>query len=108
VAPVRKRLRKKLRVGDFREVGFEVRFRISDEVDEAGLGGFWDAFIGDAIEGGGLACGGGCGRKYDLFVFRPGRASATEEDRQAIGSWLERHAHVSDTHIGPLVDAWHV
>ena len=101
---MRKRLRKKLRLGEFREYGLEVSFRLADNAE---LDGFWDSFIGDVIEARGLICGGGCGRMWDVFVTRPGRRSATEDDRRDITAWLQRHSHVHDVRISPLVDAWH-
>jgi uncharacterized protein YggL (DUF469 family) len=104
---VKKRLRKKLRLGEFQELGFEVRFRLPDDFNEADLDAFWDAFIAEAIEGAGLMCGGGCGREWDVFVSRSQRQSATEEDRRAIAAWLEGHGQIADIHIGPLVDAWY-
>ncbi len=104
---MKKRIRKQLRLGEFRQFGFEVSFRLPDDLDEAGVDGFWDVFIADAIEASGLSCGGGCGRAWDVFVTRTGRTSATDEDRAKLAEWLERHALTSDIHIGPLVDAWH-
>ncbi len=103
---MKKRLRKKLHVGEFQEMGFEVRFTLARRLTEPELDGFWDAFI-DAIEGKGLACGGAVGPRWDLFVVRAGRASATEEDRQAVMSWLGSHREVSEPYVGQLVDAWY-
>ncbi len=104
---MKKRLRKKLRVGEFREFGFEVSFRLPDDLDEAGLEAFEDSFIWQTMEAAGFMCGGGCGRLWDIFVTRAGRGSATEEDRRNIAGWLERHPLLSDIRLGPLVDAWH-
>lgn len=104
---MKKRLRKKLRLREFRQFGFEVSFRLPDDLDEAGVDGFEDTFIADAIEARGLICGGGCGRVWDVFVTHAGRASAADEDRTKLAEWLGRHALVSSIHIGPLVDAWH-
>lgn len=104
---MRKRLRKKLRMGEFRQFGFEVRFRLPDELPEAGLDAFWDSFIDEAVEARGLLCGGTCGRKWDVFVTRSGRDSATDEDRRAVAVWLEQHPMASAADVGPLVDAWH-
>lgn len=104
---MKKRVRKKLRLGEFRELGFEVSFRLSESMADAGLEKFWDLFIGEAIEARGLMCGGGCGRVWDVFVKRPGRRSATEHDRREIAEWFHRHPDVLDVRIGPLIDAWH-
>ena len=104
---MKKRLRKKLRVGEFQELGFAVRFRLPGDLNESGMNAFWDAFIIEVVEAGGFMFGGACGHEWDVFVCRPNRQSATEADRQAIASWLGRHEQVSDILIGPLVDAWY-
>ena len=104
---MKKRLRKKLHLGEFREFGFEVGFRLSEDLDESGLDRFWDSFIGEAIEAWGLMCGGACGRVWDVFVTRPGRRSATEQDQRDVAGWLEQRPDVSGVQIGPLIDAWH-
>lgn len=104
---MKKRLRKKLRLGEFQELGFEVGFRLPGTLDEAQGLQFWDEFIGQAIESAGLMCGGGCGQEWGIFVVRPGRRSATEDDQRHVRAWLERHPLVSDIRVGPLVDAWH-
>ncbi len=85
-----RRLRKKLRVGEFRECGFEVTFRLSDRTDDATVDAFWGEFIEGAIESAGLVCGGGCGRVWDVFVSRPGRRSETDQDRRAATRGMPR------------------
>ncbi|MCA1732482.1 MAG: YggL family protein [Acidobacteria bacterium] len=100
---MRKRLRKKLRRGEFKELGFELRFNLPPELDEEQLLAFWDRFIGDAIEANALFCGGGCGRGWDVMVFRGGRTSATETDRELLEKWLEKEPLVSNIEVGPLV-----
>jgi len=104
---MRKRLRKKLRLEEFRELGFEVQFRLLDGWTEPELDRFWDVFIADAVEREGLICGGGCGRTWDITVMRPHRGSATEADRSKLSQWLAQHPGVRDARVGPLVDMWH-
>lgn len=104
---MKKRLRKKLRLGEFRQFGFEVAFSLPEDLGDEGVDAFCEAFIGEAIETPGLMCGGGCGRVWDVFVVRSGRASTAEEDRRNVRAWLERHPLVSGIRIGPRVDAWH-
>ncbi len=104
---MKKRLRKKLRLGEFRQLGFEVSFRLADSLPDAEVDRFWDSFIGGVIEAGDLMCGGGCGKVWDIFVTPPGRRSATEDDRRGIAAWLHAQPDVLDVRIGPLVDAWH-
>jgi hypothetical protein len=104
---MRKRLRKKLRLGEFREFGFEVRFRLPADLDQAGQFAFFDSFIQEAIEGNGLVCGGRCGDAWDVFVTLGRRGTATEEHRTKVRCWLQEHSEVSGPVVGPLVDAWH-
>ncbi len=56
---MKKRLRKKLRRGEFQELGFEVRFRAVDDLSDEAFDNVADAFISQAIEANGLICGGG-------------------------------------------------
>jgi len=104
---MRKRLRKKRRLGEFRQFGFEVTFRLAPEVSEAAVDRFWDRFIVGCIERHHLTCGGGCGREWDVFVTPEGRRSATELDRELTERWLRGQAEVVDLQVGPLIDAWH-
>lgn len=104
---MRKRLRKKLRLGEFQELGFEVQFRLPDDWTEAELDRFWEFFIAVAIEREGLICGGGCGRTWDITVMRAHRRSATEADRSKLSQWLTEHPGVYDARVGPLIDMWH-
>jgi uncharacterized protein YggL (DUF469 family) len=104
---MKKRLRKKMRLAEFREFGFEVSFQLPDDLDQADLYRFFDSFITEAIEGRGLMCGGGCGQVWDVFVTRHGRGSANEEDRHGVAAWLQQYPHVTDVQVGPLTDAWH-
>ena len=99
---MRKRLRKKRRLGEFREYGFEVRFDITGA---SAWNDVFDAFIVEAIEGNGLQFG---GSPRGGFVAAEGRrASATEAHRRAVRAWLERRPDVANIAIGELRDVWH-
>ena len=104
---MRRRLRKKLRLGEFQELGFEVSFRcrpgLSDgERDQL----LWD-FVEQAVEANGLVAGGGGGpEELSFFVCLDGRGSATDGHRSAVGAWLGSEGRVSEWRVGPLVDAW--
>ena len=105
---MRKRLRKKLHVDEFQELGFEVRFQVADNLSHDAFDAVVDAFISQAIEAHGLLCGGGgTNPEWTVFVTREGRGSVTEEHRQAIETWLAARPEVHTVQIGPLVDAWY-
>ncbi len=100
---MRKRLRKRRHIGEFREDGFEVKFNLflDSSVDDDD---FFDRFIVE-IEKNSLTFAGGCGANWDIYVTKnPG--SATESDREIIRAWLEAQPKVKDLVIGQLVDAW--
>lgn len=102
-----KRLRKKKRVGEFRELGFRVQFETPGLSDDQKLA-LCDRWLEEAIEGHGLICGGAFGpSEWEGFVQLNQRGSATEEHRQSIQKWLESRADVKKVQIGPLVDAWY-
>ena len=97
------RMRKKLRVGEFQELGFDVSFELRPELVEDELIRFWDTFILDAIERNGLSYGGGT----NGFASVWGRGSATEMHRENVRSWLSSRAEVLSVSVGPLFDAWY-
>jgi uncharacterized protein YggL (DUF469 family) len=104
--PVRRRsrrLQKKLRVGAFKEYGFAVSFRLRESLSPKDSDDFWSSFIEHLIEKRGLAFGGG----EDGYITRYGTGSATEADREAVSSWLQKHPQVERVVVGPLEDAWY-
>ena|SRR5471030_2116630 len=98
-----RRLRKKLRIGEFQQLGFPIEFHLRPGLTDEVAWAFWDAFICDAIEFNGLMFGGG----ESGYVCGVGRTSAHEEHRRAIESWLCARPEVQSAKIGPLEDAWH-
>ena len=116
---MRKRLRKKKRVGEFTEYGFEIGGTWSVHGD--GLIPAQDAFVDeliDFVEAHGLGVGGGAnGDTFGFYVtgLRPVRGShprrwssvsAREEDRATLETFLRQHATVATSLVGPLTDAW--
>lgn len=108
-----KRLRKKKRVGEFVEYGFDLYFKTAyEQDDEASKERFWDLFV-KFIESCDLGVGGATNVVWDVFVTkihwsdrRKKHGTCTEEDREKVQQWLERHPDVSDIKLGPLVDCW--
>jgi uncharacterized protein len=98
-----KRLQKKLRIGEFKEYGFAVSFRLDQSLSPKASDEFWSSFVGDLIDRRGLSFSGG----EEGFVTRFGRGSASEEDRVAVATWLEQRPGVERVVVGALVDAWY-
>lgn len=100
---MKKRLRKKLRLREFQEMGFRVKFNLNlPDTDEAPVA-FWRELV-VAIEANNLLMGGGIN---EFFVCTNSRRSATDADREAIETWLHQQPEVSAINVSPLVDAWH-
>lgn len=105
-----RRQRKKLRVGEFQELVFEVRIRFHHPMEDSALDGFMDGFF-DLVESRRLTVGGLGGRlpllETDGVISAWERGSPTEEDRQAVLDWLQRQPEVASAEVGAFVDAWY-
>ncbi|AEH33140.1 DUF469 family protein [Vibrio anguillarum] len=99
-----RRIRKKLFLGEFAILGFEVSCTTSiKDFEQYDL--FVDEFI-DYVDNIGLCFGGGGLEIFDGFVCAADRyRSATEEDKALVVKWLENRAEVSKVVAGELVDA---
>lgn len=96
-------MRKKLRVGEFRELGFELALQLAGDLAAAADDAFWHAFIVDCIERCGLVYGG----STTGTVARAGRGSVSREDREAVRAWIAARPEVLRFQLGPLDDVWY-
>lgn len=103
---MKKRIRKKKRVGEFQEFGFDVDATLRANMDREALYAFSDRFIAH-IEANNLAFGGGIGAIVGGFVTRFARGSATEDDRASIMTFLKSDPDVTEHQVGALRDAWY-
>lgn len=97
-----RRLRKKLRVNEFRIMGFSVVVSLRDSLPIEEGNAFWDRFILEAIERRGLQYGG----LAEGYAMREADVSATDEDREHMRAWLMSQAEVTGCEIGQLSDAY--
>jgi len=95
---MKKRLRKKLRLQEFRQMGFYVDFDINLPLEED-WSPLWVAF-GKFLKTQGLIT-------ECCYMTRPGRDSTTDTDREAVAAWLQQQPGVSNLKVWPLDDAWH-
>ena len=101
---MKKRLRKKFRVGEFREFGFEVKIRLDPALDEEAHWEFLDRWDEEFVDPNGLADGGTLGPEWDFFVWKATRGTLTEEHRKLAKAWLRQAPRVAGFDIGPLRD----
>lgn len=102
--PRSRRLRKKLHLDEFKELGFYVEIEFKEPLAGAVGKELLIAFVEGAIESRGLIYGGGleCG-----FVCKAGGGSATEEDRSAVQQWLLARSEFASVTVQELTDAWY-
>jgi len=104
---MRKRLRKKLYMGEFKEMGFHVRFRLAENLGEEDLNMFFDQFVTEIIEANDLYFGGGGNQEWQGFVGLNRRGSVTEEQRNQVSTWLGNHPQVVEHEVSDLRDVWY-
>lgn len=98
-----RRLRKKLHVGEFQELGFVISFSLRPDLLEAQTVCFWDSFILEAIESHGLVFGGGS----EGFISARGRGTTTEAHREMVQAWLISRPEVVSAQSGSHIDSWY-
>lgn len=98
------RLRKKMRVDEFQEMGFEYQLTLKDGVSEAQEEALMDRFVLELLAPRNLA---GAGWVSEGFISPWVRGSATEDDRTATQAWLAAQPEVASADVGPLQDAWY-
>lgn len=104
---MRKRLRKKLRRGEFTELGFAIGFTLHAPAGSDALLDIVDAILEQAIEPRGLGLYAGGRNDWTGFVVATGRRLVTEDDRVSVLAWLRSRSDIFDVRAGPLIDAWY-
>jgi uncharacterized protein YggL (DUF469 family) len=99
-----KRLRKKLRVGEFKEFVFWISFVLHENLTQETLNSFTDQFL-DAMKDRGLRFSGGIAGNVDGFVRLDKRGSVTEEHKVLVENWLTVNPLVANLQIGEFIDA---
>lgn len=102
--PRSRRLRKKLYLDEFKELGFYVETEFKAPLAGTSEEELLIAFVESAIEFRGLIYGGGL---QSGFVCKAGRGSATEEDRSAVQQWLQARSEFTSVTVQELSDAWY-
>ncbi|MDF3867718.1 50S ribosome-binding protein YggL [Pseudomonas denitrificans (nom. rej.)] len=99
-----RRLRKKLCVDEFQELGFELSFQYKEGTGEEAVGAFMKRFTGIAVEPNNLVYS-GCDEYGFICLARRGSVSA--EQRELIDEWLKQQPELAGVSVSPLIDAWY-
>lgn len=99
-----RRLRKKLCVDEFQELGCELTLSFREDISDAEMDDFVEAFIGTAVEGNGLGYVGG--DDYG-FVCLGKRGSMNAEQREQLDAWLKGRKELTGYTLSPLMDVWY-
>jgi uncharacterized protein len=99
-----RRLRKKLCVDEFQELGFELNLNFKEDLSDEAVDDFLDQFLRDAMEANGLGYVGG--DDFGLVCLAK-RGSVSEEQRAQVEAWLKSRSELIDFSASPLIDVWY-
>jgi uncharacterized protein YggL (DUF469 family) len=102
---MKRRLRKKKHLGEFKEFGvpFALRRKRKDDFDS-----FLDAFLEEAVEANGCYCAGsGKDDEFVGFIELGIQKDNPEERLEKIVIWMKTHPDIDKFIIGQVVDAWY-
>ncbi len=105
---MKKRIRKKLNLGEFQETGFEITWKPQD-LSEADFDKFIEEFL-DAIESRGLVFGGGCSGEntWEGIIARNKRYSSPDAaDMEFISNWFKSRTDIQEFTLGHEIDLWY-
>ncbi|MFO7914634.1 MAG: 50S ribosome-binding protein YggL [Candidatus Krumholzibacteriales bacterium] len=105
---MKRRLRKKKHLGEFRQMGFYLYLYLREEIDESISRKFKDSLLEDfekILDA--PPVGVFWGESYFELFICPARGSATDEDREWLRKRLEMDINVQYYEFGPLIDAWY-
>ena len=98
-----RRLRKKLCVDEFQELGFELNLNFKEDLSDEAVDAFLDAFLSDAMTANGLGYVGG--DDYGLVCLAE-RGSVSEEQRAALYQFSDDDARQPTKIAAPGQPYW--
>ncbi|GLP98104.1 50S ribosome-binding protein YggL [Paraferrimonas sedimenticola] len=99
-----RRLRKKLRVDEFQELGFDVQWQFAESTSEDDIDARVDGFIEEVIDARGLGFHGGGHLEWQGLIATQKLGKCTEEDRQAVEAYWK--ANAESVEVSVLYDLW--
>lgn len=100
-----RRLRKKLRVDEFKELGFDVAWQLDENISSEALDTFIDNFFAQVIQPNGLGFGGEGDSLWHGLICTQKLGSCTEEHRSAVEKWLTDNG-AKAVSVSELYDVW--
>ena len=105
---LKKRLRKKLRVGEFQEFGFEISAKFKADFTDADFEKFVGEFIGEVEKNKLWFGGGGSLKEWKGFLTSQKNYHTTiAAQKEKIKSWLENRVEIAECEVGESKDAWY-
>ncbi len=100
-----RRLRKKLRVDEYQELGFDIAFKLADDSDSDTIEDFLNRFFDEAIQPNELGFGGEGDTLWHGLVCTQKLGKCTEEHRSIVEKWLTDNGATTVT-VSALYDVW--
>ncbi|MEW6981522.1 50S ribosome-binding protein YggL [Colwelliaceae bacterium 6471] len=100
-----RRLRKKLRVDEFQELGFDVAWKLNDDVDGEAIDTFITKFFNEAIDPNGLGFGGEGDTIWHGLVCTQKLGKCSDEHRSIVEKWLKDNGATAVS-VSELYDVW--
>jgi len=100
-----RRLRKKLRVDEYQELGFDIGFQLDEKSSDEQVDVFMNQFFAEAIESQGLGFGGEGDTLWHGLVCTQKLGRCTEEHRNNVEQWLTKNG-AKTVSVSALYDVW--
>lgn len=100
-----RRLRKKMHIDEFQELGFSVAWRFPEGTTEEQIDKTVDDFINEVIAPNGLAFDGSGYLAWEGLVCKEQIGKCTEEDQAIVRKWLEEK-QLEAIRLSDLFDVW--
>jgi uncharacterized protein YggL (DUF469 family) len=100
-----RRLRKKMRVDEFQELGFDLAWKFADGTSNEQIDQFLDTLFSEVIEPNGLGFGGEGDLLWHGLICTQKLGKCTEEHRQLVESWF-KGKQIDSIKVSPLYDVW--
>lgn len=100
-----RRLRKKLHIDEFQELGFSVAWSFAPGTSVEDIDSTLDAFIDDVIEPNSLAFDGSGYLRWEGLICLQQIGHCTEQHRELVKNWLEERGLV-EVKVSDLFDIW--